>query len=71
MLRETPRQKLDEALAQGVRIQRALREGVRRALLRHKRLGESVAVWRDGRVVIVPADQINIPEAESPGEVKD
>jgi hypothetical protein len=36
------------------------------SLIRHKRLGESVGVWRDGRVVIVPPDQINIPDAEGP-----
>jgi hypothetical protein len=65
MLRETPKQSLDEALSNEVRIRRALRAGVRRALMRHKRLGESVAVWRDGQVVIVPPEQINIPDAES------
>ena len=40
----------------------AMRRGVREALLRHKRLGESIAVWRDGRVVIVPPDEIAIDE---------
>ena len=50
----------------GMRIQRALGAGVRRALLRHKRLGESIAVWRDGQVVIVPPEQINIPDPDGP-----
>jgi hypothetical protein len=66
MLRKTPDPRLEEVVAKGVRIQRAFRAGVRRALMRHKRLGESVAVWREGRVVIIPPDQINIPDVESP-----
>jgi hypothetical protein len=65
MLRETPDTRLEAVVSQATRIERALRVGVRRALLRHKQLGESIAVWRDGQVVIVPAGQINIPDAES------
>jgi hypothetical protein len=36
----------------------AMRRGVREALLRHKKLGESIAIWRDGRVVIVSPEEI-------------
>jgi len=36
----------------------AMNRGVRAALRRHKLLGESIAVWRDGRVVIVPPEEI-------------
>ena len=32
----------------------------REALARHKALGESVAVWRDGRVVVIPPEEIEI-----------
>lgn len=28
------------------------------AIERHRRLGESIAVWQDGKVVIMDADQI-------------
>jgi hypothetical protein len=28
------------------------------ALERHRKLGEAIAVWKDGRVVILSADQI-------------
>lgn len=39
------------------RIQKALGAAVREALLRHKREGNPVAVWRDGKVVwIEPRD---------------
>jgi hypothetical protein len=40
------------------RIERALSAAVRDALQRHKRDGDPVAVWREGRVVRLPADQI-------------
>jgi hypothetical protein len=43
-------------------VEAAMRRGVRDALLRHKLLGESIAVSRDGKVVIVPADEIVVPE---------
>ena len=33
------------------RILRALRQAVRDALLDHKRAGNPVAIWQDGRVV--------------------
>jgi hypothetical protein len=42
------------------RILAALRRGVRNALLRHKRAGNPVAVWRDGRVVWVPPEEIPV-----------
>jgi len=40
------------------RILRALTEAVRYALLRHKLLGNSVAVWRDGGVVWLRPEDI-------------
>ena len=43
------------------RIERALRAAVRDALQRHKRDGDPVAVWREGRVVWLSPDQIPTP----------
>jgi hypothetical protein len=40
------------------RILRAMAEAVREALLVHKRLGNPVAVWRDGRVVWLAPEEI-------------
>jgi hypothetical protein len=37
----------------------AFREGARKAILRHKALGESIVIWRDGRTIEVPPDQID------------
>lgn len=43
-------------------VDEALREGVRRALLMHKRLGHSVVVWRDGKVVWLKPEEIEVDE---------
>jgi hypothetical protein len=42
-----------------------IRVAIAKALDRHRRLGESIAVWQDGKVVIVSADQIPIPDQET------
>jgi hypothetical protein len=39
-------------------ILHAMRQGVREALARHKERGNPVVVWRDGRVVWIPAAEI-------------
>jgi hypothetical protein len=53
------------------RIERALRAAVRDALQRHKRDGDPVAVWREGRVVWLPPDQIPAPSDESSEDTGD
>jgi hypothetical protein len=58
----------DDFFAENVKdIERILRRAVRHALKLHKALGNPIAVWEDGKVVMVPADEIIIPtELESP-----
>ncbi|MDQ1522392.1 MAG: hypothetical protein QOE47_316 [Pyrinomonadaceae bacterium] len=41
-------------------IEHAMRRAVRQALLTHKRAGNTVAAWRDGRVVLVKSDNIRV-----------
>ena len=41
-------------------IERILQAAVRETLSMHKRLGHSIAVWKDGKVVIVPPEEIVI-----------
>lgn len=41
-------------------IEQAMRRAVRHALLAHKRAGNTVAAWKDGRVVLVAAEKIAI-----------
>ena len=55
---EQRRKTIDEIFAEGVEIDRALRRGVRLALLEHKRAGNPIAEWRDGKVVWVPPEEI-------------
>jgi hypothetical protein len=47
-----------EPLPMSRQIEAAMQKAVRQALRRHKLLGESVAVSRDGKVVIVPPEEI-------------
>lgn len=41
-------------------IELILQKAVRDALTLHKRLGNSIAIWRDGQVVVVPPEEIDI-----------
>jgi hypothetical protein len=52
----------DELRQQADALTAACQEAVREALLFHKRNGNSIAVWRDGRVVTVPPEEIVIDE---------
>lgn len=42
-------------------VKLAIEKGVRHALLTHKRLSNPVAIWRDGKVVLLSPDEI-LPE---------
>ena len=52
----------------GKDVERALQRAVRHALLMHKRIGNPIAIWRDGRVVIIPPEEIVIPPDDSETE---
>jgi len=43
-------------------INKAYERAVREALLMHKRAGNPVPIYRDGKVVIVPPDEIIIED---------
>lgn len=50
-------------------IERILQAAVRETLSMHKRLGHPIAVWKDGKVVIVPPEEIVVsPELLDPDE---
>ncbi len=48
-------------------IEKALKKAVREALLRHKKLGNPIAVWEDSRVVWVPSEKIEVSELSVKG----
>jgi hypothetical protein len=54
---QSPNGKLD-LVEQADEIERILQKAVRHELSIHKRLGNPVAVWRDGKVVVIPSEEI-------------
>jgi O-acetyl-ADP-ribose deacetylase (regulator of RNase III) len=51
--------------------QRLVRQAVREALREHKEAGRSVATWRNGQAVLVPPEEIVIPEEEPAVEAEE
>ena len=47
-----------------------LKKAVADAIADHKRSGNSIVVWRDGKAVKIPADQIEIREVQAEYEPK-
>lgn len=45
-------------------IDKAYKRAVREALLMHKRAGNPVAIWRDGKVVLLQPDEIDVAGVE-------
>jgi len=41
-------------------IVRAVNQAVREALLRHKERGESIVIWRDGKIVTLKPEEIDV-----------
>ncbi|BAU13132.1 hypothetical protein LEP3755_36690 [Leptolyngbya sp. NIES-3755] len=54
----TEQQKLSSKINNGVK------SAISQALERHHKLGEAIAIWRDGQVVVIPADQIPLIQSE-------
>lgn len=65
----TPEAQNSERLAQlradAVVIEGAMRVAVHEALLLHKRAGQPVVTWENGRVVWIPADQIPVSDSST------
>ena len=49
-----------DLVKQAKEIEHLLQRAVRHELSIHKRLGNSVAAWQDGKVVIIPPEEIVI-----------
>lgn len=49
-------------------MDRALAGAVRQALLQHKRMGNSVATWREGKVVWIAPEEIDVAEESEKGD---
>jgi hypothetical protein len=59
---------ITELIAARKPIDEALTRGIRQAMLRHKRLGESVVGWKNGRPILIPPEEI--PDNEPASEKK-
>lgn len=64
-MRQSGRREIN--VIQGEPVVAALRRAARSALLEHKRAGNPVASWKDGKVVIIPAEEISVEETPSDG----
>lgn len=57
------RDKITEAFSDPEKITRALAEGVREALVKHKQAGNPVVIWRDGKMVWLKPEEISVSKA--------
>ncbi len=48
-----------------VRAEEALKKAVADTIADHKRTGDPIVIWRDGKVVKIPADQIEVREPQT------
>ena len=51
---------IPEILEDRPRVQKALRDAVQKAIRFHKLMGRPIVVWRDGKVVEIPAEEIEL-----------
>ena len=54
----------------GIFAEEALKKAVADTIADHKRTGDPIVIWRDGNVVKIPADQIEIREDQAEYESK-
>ncbi|MFB2894532.1 hypothetical protein ACE1CI_16605 [Aerosakkonemataceae cyanobacterium BLCC-F50] len=50
------------SLSDEEKVTQALAKAVKEALRKHKQTGNPVAAWRDGKVVWIPPEEINLTE---------
>ncbi len=57
---------IEAIMLDGKSIQRALRQSWISVLTHHKKLGQPVVVWSNGKVVEIPPEEIVIPDLDPP-----
>lgn len=70
MAKRTMRIDSARQIAEAEELADAVQKAVRAAVLGHKRAGNPMADWRDGKVVLVPPEEIVLPEEEEAGMSK-
>lgn len=66
---DRPRKDVGAIVRDGTAIDGAIETARWRVVLRHRQLGLPLVVWRDGRVVEIPAESVVIPE-DAPGSTE-
>jgi hypothetical protein len=66
-MKPDPPRDIEAILATTDLADRAVRKAVREAVLRHKLLGNAIAVGRGGKVVWIPPEEIEVPPPEEEG----
>ncbi len=59
-MEEKNKKEIDDIFREGTLIDKALMEGVREALIRHKQAGNPIVVWRDEKVVWLTPEEIPV-----------
>jgi len=59
-MKEKSKKTIDEIFKEGTLIDRALKQAVKDALLQHKRAGNPIVVWRDGKIVWIKPEEIPV-----------
>lgn len=54
-------QDIEKIIREGTAIDRAILAAHRRVILRHRQLGLPLVIWRDGHVVEVSPDSVELP----------
>jgi len=66
---KTESQKIEEFFSDNERMAKAMGQAVQSALRLHKLLGQPIISWRDGKVVEIPPEEIEL-ESNGNGSVK-
>jgi hypothetical protein len=53
----------------GIRAEEALKKAVAETIADHKRAGDPIVIWHDGKVVQIPPDQIEVHEKQAEYEI--
>lgn len=61
-MKDIQEKSIDEIFAEGTLIDKALKQAVREAILQHKRAGNPIVVWRNGKMVWLKPEEIIEPE---------
>jgi len=59
---EQPAKDIGSIMRDGQEVDRAMDRAFRHVVERHRQLGIPLVIWREGRVVRVPAESIRLPE---------